>query len=127
MERLIRWLKGFSRAAVALAGVAVFAGAASANADELLQNGGFESPYLGPSNWTYLGLTSYPGGVPPEDIIILTPRSMVGPTTTQLWSTAKRAVIGLGQFRPTGFGSDQFAALQLASSLSQVFASSGSE
>lgn len=118
---------GFSRAAVALAGVAVFAGAASAHADELLQNGGFESPYLGPSNWTYPGLTSYPGGVPPEDIIYPDP-------TLDGWTYDNSALVNgqtgsdwFGPIPPTGFGGDQFAALQLASTLSQVFASPGSE
>ena len=60
--------KTISRTVSALAGLAVLAAAAHASASELIQNGGFEGPDLGPFNFTYPGFTSYPGN-PPEALI----------------------------------------------------------
>lgn len=109
-------------AAVGLVGFGVLSGPASGYAVELIQNGGFESPYLGPSHWSYPGQTSYPGS-PPEDIIIPTP-------TIDGWTYDNSAIVNgqagsdwYGPIPPTGFSGYQFAALQLTSSLSQTFTS----
>lgn len=116
----------FSRTVSALAGLAVLAAAAHASASELIQNGGFEGPDLGPFNFTYPGFTSYPGN-PPEALIYPDP-------TLDSWTYKNSALVNgqtgsdwYGPIPPTGFGGYQFAALQATSTLSQTFTSAGGE
>ncbi len=107
--------------------------AANVHAGELITNGGFENPYLGPFNFTYPGFSSYPGN-PPEALIYPNP-------TLDSWtynaspplSGGSALVNGqtgsdwYGPVPPIGFGGDQFAALQNTGSLSQDFTSPGGE
>jgi hypothetical protein len=111
---------------MALPVLASSVGVAGAYGDDLIQNGGFESPYLGPTHWSYPGQTSYPGN-PPGDVIIPTP-------TIDGWTYDNSAIVNgqagsdwYGPIPPNGFGGDQFAALQLTSSLSQTFTSPGGD
>ena len=117
----------FSRTASALvAALGVFVAAADVYAAELIQNGGFESPYLGLFNFTYPGHTSYPGNHP-EALIYPYP-------TLDGWTYDNSALVNgqigsdfYGPIPPVGFGGYQFAALQSISSLSQYFVSLGGE
>ncbi len=120
MKRLI-----FARIASALAALAVLATAAGAHSAELIQNGGFESPYLGPSNFTgpgipynqgYYGYVVYPY------------------PTLDGWTYDGGGVINgqgenpsLGEPTPAGFGGYQFASVQGDGSLRQYFTSPGGE
>ena len=115
----------FSRTASALAALAVLATAADAYAYELIQNGGFENPYLGPSNWTgpgipyslgYYGYVVYP--YPTLDGWTYNDAAEIN---AQGWNPA------IGGATPPGFGGYQFADVQGVGSLSQYFASPGGE
>ncbi|MGZ6013086.1 MAG: hypothetical protein ACXWK0_14690, partial [Caulobacteraceae bacterium] len=108
----------------AIGAVGVLVAEGPAGAAELLQNGGFEQPYLGPFNWAYPGSTSYPGN-PPEFIPIPT-------ATLDSWTYDGSALVNgqvgsdwYGPVPPVGFGGLQFAALQMQSTISQDFASPG--
>jgi hypothetical protein len=92
----------------ALAASVLLLAAGSASASELITNGGFENPNIGVSNYTYPGTTldgwTYGGS------------ALVNAQGSSAW---------YGGSAPSGFGGDQFAALQATSSLSTTFTTSG--
>jgi PEP-CTERM motif len=115
----------FNHSSSALVTLAIFAAATDAYAAELIQNGGFESPYLGPSNWTapgvpynqgYYGYLVYP--YPTLDGWTYHGTALIN---AQGWNPA------IGGATPPGFGGDQFAGLQGYGSLSQYFVSPGGD
>jgi PEP-CTERM motif len=115
------------RAVSSLAALMVFAASADAYAYELIQNGGFESPYLGPYGWTNPGLTT---PVPGAYDYIVYPYPTLDGWTYSLHAGLINAEAGsdtYGPVPPPGFGGDQFAAVQLTGSLSQYFVSPGGE
>jgi hypothetical protein len=121
MKRLI-----FARTASALAALAVLASATGASAAELIQNGSFETPYLGPFNWTEPGHPSYSPHYP-EELVYPYP-------TLDGWTYDNVALVDgqagsdwYGPIPRTGFDGYQFAALQTTGSLSQYFVSPGGE
>lgn len=116
----------FARIGSALSALAVLAAAADACAYELIQDGGFESPYLGPYGWTSPGLTSPVPGA--HDYIVYPYPTLDG------WTFNDAAIINaqagsdtFGPTPPTGFGGYQFAAVQNLGTLSQYFVSPGGE
>lgn len=72
----------FSRTASALAALAVLVGAADVYAAELIQNGGFESPYLGPTVGR-VQVLPHPTPGPTITSSTPTPRSTGGPIMTR--------------------------------------------
>jgi hypothetical protein len=115
----------FSLSASALVTLAIFAATADAYAAELIQNGGFESPYLGPANWTapgvpynqgYYGYLVYP--YPTLDGWTYNDTGLIN---AQGWNPA------IGGATPPGFGGYQFAGMQGVGSLSQYFVSPGGD
>lgn len=103
-------------AITAAAAAAILIAPGSAQATELLVNGGFEAPAIGAGNYTYPGL-SY-GNITP----------LASPTQDG-WTYLGAALGGGGSYNPWyyntpptgGDGSNQFVALQGTSTLAQTF------
>ena len=117
----------FARMASPLAAIFILAPSAYVYADELIQNGGFESPYLGPYGWTGPGSPGPPGA---HDYIFYPYPTLDGWTYSYNHSGLINAQAGsdtYGPVPPPGFGGDQFAAVQNNGSLSQYFVSPGGE
>jgi hypothetical protein len=122
----------FDHARLALTGLIALA-AANARAGELLTNGGFESPYLGPFNFTYPGFASYPGNHP-EALIFPNPTLDSWTYNASVPISGGSALVNgqtgsdwYGPVPPAGFAGDQFAALQNTGSLTQDFTSPGGD
>jgi hypothetical protein len=98
-------------AGAALALAMFGAGVAQAANVDLITNGGFENPNIGPTNYTY------PGGA--LDSWNYNGSALVNAQADSAWYP--------GGTPPSGFGGDQFAALQGTSTLSQVFDVSSNE
>ena len=116
----------FSRTASALAALGVLVAAANVYAAELIQNAGFESPYLGPYGWTGPGVTSPDPRA--HDYIVYPYPTLDGWTYNDAGLiNAQAGSDTYGPTPPAGFDGYQFASVQKVGSLSQYFVSPGGE